>query len=567
MDRSPKEIRDVQRSGGRVANGPEIPQPRETRFVTERDAVIDELKRLYLGSKQLSISASHDGLAESRNLLGEVFMELAERRSKGSYDGIRFVTTINREEETHLAGTLLGLGFQVRHTVNFPSLSFTLVQDERGDTVVIGFWGVLVVSTELDVVKHFQSIFEDTWTKGTDGRHRLEEIQSGSEGSRVEIIGNPEESLRMIRDVTADDAQVILMMFPTAASVRRYAKAGLFQTIFELVEKKTMSVRILFPSDAEVESLLPASVRGDSKVELRKMDPPLVMRVTMLIVGSEHSFILETMDDSSPDIEGAIGMTTYTKSRPVAMSYSSFFETMWTHADLFEKLKTHERMQDEFINVAAHELRSPVQAIVNAINLAEETGELGDFGEMAIRSANRLLKLTQVLLDVQRIDTGRFQVNKETFDLNEVISNIVREEELNLRNKRVRILYEKKEGGEGAVILNADKERIAQVLTNLLNNAIEFTEEGTITVRVIRQKKMDGPSQVAVEIRDTGRGIDPTMIPLLFSKFATKSKSGSGLGLYIAKGIVDAHGGMIWGGNNEGEAGATFGFSLPLEDK
>ena len=110
------------------------------------------------------------------------------------------------------------------------------------------------------------------------------------------------------------------------------------------------------------------------------------------------------------------------------------------------------------------------------------------------------------------------------------------------------------------VFIEADKERIIQVISNLLNNAIKFTEEGIIFVST--KVKENRKKEVFVTIKDTGQGIHPDILPRLFSKFASKSFQGTGLGLFISKSIVEAHGGKIWAENNSDGKGATFTFSL-----
>ena len=524
--------------------------------------MLEELTRLYLSSKELLICATSDGLVESRNRLGRVFMDLAERTRSGDHKGIRFVTSINRREDTDMAETLLGLGFHVRHASNFPSVSFSIARDETGDTVVIGLWHNLVVSSAPRYVSHFRSIFEDAWAGGVDGRRRIEEVRSGVAATSVETIGNAEESMKRVTDLIAGEAAEVLMMLPTSRALRRYARAGLFRTIDEAVRKKRkVVVRLLIPSDAGTSPLLEGAM-GDAEVEFKRVDESLETGFTMLVIDRRHSFIIELKDDSREELNDSLGMTTYTESRSIATSYAAIFATLWKQAEIFEKLQAHQKMQDEFVNIAAHELRSPVQVIVNSVELAKEEGEMGEFGETAVRSAMRLQRITQDLLDVQRIERDMLQLRKERFALDDLLANMVKEHELGLQDGKVKMRYEPMAGGE-KVVVEADMERTARVVSNLLTNAIEFTEEGTITVRVMRERA-GGPRLATVEIRDTGRGIDPTILPVLFSKFASKSKAGTGLGLYIAKGIVDAHGGKIWGRNNPDGTGSTFGFSLPL---
>jgi len=225
-----------------------------------------------------------------------------------------------------------------------------------------------------------------------------------------------------------------------------------------------------------------------------------------------------------------------------------------------EQLKLHDKMQQEFINVAAHELRTPIQPILSLtqilhskINDSQQQESLG----IIIRNAKRLKKLSDELLYVTRLETHALELKKEQFDLNEVIlhaiDDVVLSKEFSKKNPK--LLYEPRE-----ILLKADKSRIAEVISNLLSIAIKFTPEGTITISV---EKDETKNWVVVSVKDTGQGIDASIMPRLFTKFASKSYQGTGLGLFIAKSIVETHMGKIWGKNNIDGIGATFSFSLP----
>jgi signal transduction histidine kinase len=221
-----------------------------------------------------------------------------------------------------------------------------------------------------------------------------------------------------------------------------------------------------------------------------------------------------------------------------------------------EQLKTHDRMQREFINIAAHELRTPIQPILGVAEILED--ELGDKKEeikMIARNAKRLERLTRDLLDVAKIEGQSLRLNKEKFSINELVSVLVQDYRKRLANGHGSVLeYEPKED----IIVEADRQRITQVISNLLDNAFKFTKNGKVVITT--KKESDG--KVAVSVQDTGTGMEPEIIPRLFTKFASKSQSGTGLGLFISKSIVEAHGGEIWGKNNENK-GATFTFTIP----
>ncbi len=237
-----------------------------------------------------------------------------------------------------------------------------------------------------------------------------------------------------------------------------------------------------------------------------------------------------------------------------------------------EQLKNQEKMQKEFINIAAHELRTPIQPILGlseVLQSKEEDEEKHRLIEIISRNAKRLHRLTEDILDISRIESQSLKLNKEQFNINDLISNVVQDyrNQIEKENSKVKLLYNNKYDTGGSPIVEADRYRITQVISNLLNNAIKFTkEEGTVSV-TSEKKKEDNQQEVLVSVKDSGTGIHSNILPRLFSKFATKAEKGTGLGLFISRSIVEAHGGRIWGENNIDGKGARFSFTLPLLDQ
>jgi signal transduction histidine kinase len=244
-----------------------------------------------------------------------------------------------------------------------------------------------------------------------------------------------------------------------------------------------------------------------------------------------------------------------------------------------EQLAHKDKAQNEFINIAAHELRTPIQPILTIGDLLRakiKDKEQRDLVDTLIRNAKRLQRLTQDILDITMIESHVIKLNKQLLNLKDLISKTVQDyaEHIERSKSKVKILFqsdsqpthitegvgekEEKPPMDGAIIVNADSERITQVLLNLLDNAVKFTEEGTITVTMWSER-----SEVIVKVVDSGQGIDPDIKARLFSKFATSSYRGLGLGLYISKSVIEAHGGKMWAENNH-HKGASFYFSLPL---
>ena len=262
-----------------------------------------------------------------------------------------------------------------------------------------------------------------------------------------------------------------------------------------------------------------------------------------------------------------------------------------------EELRNHDKIQKDFINIAAHELRTPIVPILNLSELLysnvllhsnvkgeqqeKQQNEMLEMLQIILRNANRLLQLTEVILDVTRIESDTLKLRKEKFNLNDVILNVVDDCRKQIANGSVKLVCDL---GNSVTLVEADKRRLTQVFSNLLNNALKFTKEGNVTVSSILKRTdigRDGAGgeerareeEVLIAVKDTGTGIDPELMPRLFTKFATKSYQGTGLGLFISKAIVEAHGGKMWAENNNNNdssgkrlSGATFYFTLPVID-
>jgi signal transduction histidine kinase len=308
-------------------------------------------------------------------------------------------------------------------------------------------------------------------------------------------------------------------------------------------------------------------------------------KATILVIDRKASLVMEVKDDSKTTFTEAIGLSTYSNSKAGVSSYVAIFENLWRQAELYdqlkeahEKLKRHDKMQQEFINIAAHELRTPIQPILGLTQVLSSKLTYGKGGgedeaellNVISRNAKRLQQLTENILDVTRIESDSLQLNKEQFNLRELILNTISDSEGQLKESDdVSIKLVSKED----IFVQADRTRIGQLVSNLLNNAIKFTqmekskEAHIISVTLEKNKYHEDDNnikEVTVSIKDTGIGIAPEIMPRLFTKFATKSERGTGLGLFISKSIVEAHGGNIWAENNKDGKGATFSFSLPI---
>jgi two-component system, OmpR family, sensor histidine kinase VicK len=251
------------------------------------------------------------------------------------------------------------------------------------------------------------------------------------------------------------------------------------------------------------------------------------------------------------------------------MSYVSIFEGLWKQAELVEQLEAHDKMQREFINIASHEMKTPTQAILGTTGLLKYYPQRRDeLIGIIQRNAKRLQTLIGNILDVTRIESQTLILNKEQFDIRDLVSSVIEDYKDRTKGSNIKLSI-KNINNNNPIFVEADGDRIIQVLSNLLSNSIKFTNQGEISINLFEkiQDEGDGKTEVLVSVTDTGSGINSEIFGRLFSKFASKSYQGTGLGLFICKSIIQAHGGRIWAENNniggDSNTGATITFSLP----
>jgi signal transduction histidine kinase len=533
----------------------------------------------------------------------KAYKSLLKRQKEGKVnEGIRWLTFIeDKQEHVDLVKKFLELGVSIRHVNNLPPLYFALNEKNFQGTVEKMEKGKifenLLYSTEPLYIKHFESLFEEIWKNGVDAEYRISQIEKGIASERTELIENPERAKTLFLQLIKKANYEIMIVFPSFNAARRQSKIGVLDLLKQKNNAKT-KVRVLSPDRDYVNGLFNASddisntrQKGNSQelknINVREVVKQQDIKTTILMVDKEHLLAIELKDDSKDTFEEAIGLATYSTSKPTVLSNISIFESLWSQTELLdnlkaanEKLEIQDRMQKDFINVAAHELRTPSQAILGYAELAlldynsNEKIKNAEYMERIVRNAERLSKLIGNILSVAKIENKSLSLNKRSFSMEELIENVIEEVRSRvgkISHKRTEISFKKTDynpTGQGSsntttmnknnnLLVNADKESIEQVLVNLLDNAVKFSER--IDIRLKREE-----SEAVVEVSDQGPGIDKEILPCMFKKFMTKSNSGTGLGLFISKSIIESHNGRMWVENNKEGKGATFGFSLPL---
>jgi signal transduction histidine kinase len=545
----------------------------ETKVVEDPDDVIKQISRLIANSNEFCACLTSGGLQYSHNHFSEIRKKLLEKQKKGEHRGIRYISNIT-QDNVKFAKLFLEAGIRMRHVKNLPPLSFGVSDKEIGATIEKMEGGRMVqsllVSNEPAYIDHFHSIFEDLWAKGIDAEDRINEIDEGTDLTDIEIIQNPRDGIKRAWSYIEKSEYEVLSIFATPNAFRRQVNIGLLQLLKEATEQRHVQVRILIPGDKQIKDTIDQAAKVCPLIDFRVAEENLQTRITIVLIDKKDCMIVELRDDTKDSSYDAAGLATYSNSKSIISSYASIFESLWKQNELYEQLKVHDKMQQEFINIAAHELRTPIQPILGLADIlrSKETdgGQEAGYLDVIIRNAKRLQRLTEDILDVTRIESKSLDLKKESFNLSEMILNTISDsnnqvaKEHKDTNLKLEFINSKED-----IFIEADKDRINQVISNLLSNAIKFTQKGTIT---ITSNAVPANNEIVVSITDTGRGIDSEILPRLFTKFVTRSRSGTGLGLFISKSIIDAHGGKIWGKNNHPEGtGATFGFSLPLDNQ
>jgi len=399
------------------------------------------------------------------------------------------------------------------------------------------------------------------------------EVEDGIKPIVVEIIREPIEIQNLLINLIKSATKEIMLMIPTTNTIHRQADIGILQLLKKIATDSNVNIRIMAPLNdysvkQKIQNVLSPPSSPSSLIQVRNIETSSATKSTIVIIDRKESLVTEVNDDSKDTFSGSLGFATYSNSRSTVLSYVSIFESFWLQTEMYKKIKETERMQKEFINIAAHELRGPIQPILGltqVVRFKMKDTELQKLQDVVIRNAKRLQRLTDDILDVTKIESNLLHLNKEVFNLNDLIFRIIDDDKSQIDNKDIKLIYQDSSNSDdnNIIIVQADKYRLNQVISNLISNSIKFTNKGG-TIFITTKREKDNKA-IIISIKDTGIGIDPEIMPRLFTRFASKSFQGTGLGLYISKSIIEAHGGRIWATNNTDGKGAIFTFSLPLE--
>ena len=463
----------------------------------------------------------------------------------------------------------------------------------------------LIYSNVKEIGEQQQYVFNTLWNKAIPSEEKIKEIEEGIIPEFTEIIRNADELQSLewkLLEATREEVQII---YSTVKAYKLQESVGVMNYLAKL-SNNGVKVRLLTPKDSSIEESL-QRLQDTSNIDIEYLETETTIKNKYLITDRKNSLVIE-LKNQGDDIdkyyhylrqkEGenftstissqaaastVLGTSIHSNSKSTVLSYLSIFETLWKQTELFQQLKQKDILKTEFINIAAHELRTPTQSIIGYVEMIKLFPErTSTYFQPLERNTQRLYRLVEDILDISKIESGSLNLKKTTFDMNEKINNVIRDltpkknvnydKNNNNTPENVKFIFQPT---KEPIMVFADKERIYKVVSNLIKNSLNFipSTEGNleITLKKVKEEEDNKKEFVSVKIKDNGNGIDKEILPRLFEKFATKSKTGTGLGLYISKSIVEAHGGKIWternnnnnNNNSDGKGGATFLFTLP----
>jgi hypothetical protein len=362
---------------------------RHTRVLDDPPIVAKQIIHLAETSSGLSVVSVIGGLRLIYNNFLEPYKKILNKYKTGEGNGIKWVINIEKES-VELVKIFLDLGMRIRHVKNLPSMNFA-VGDKEVDATIEKMEGgkmiqSLITSNEPTYITHFHSIFEQLWNTGIDATDRIRHIEEGrADETNIEIILNPKKGIDNAWNIVKSAKKEILIICSTPNAFRRQLQMGAFQLLKEIIEKNNAKVRVLVPADRDAELAIKEFAISYPRIDIRCLEEPLRTCITIVMVDREECAIVESRDDSKVSSYDAAGVSTYSNSKTIVSSYVSIFESLWNQTELYEQLKkskeqltdlykqvvaTNEQMkinsntQQEFINIAAHELRAPIQPIL-----------------------------------------------------------------------------------------------------------------------------------------------------------------------------------------------------------
>jgi signal transduction histidine kinase len=292
----------------------------------------------------------------------------------------------------------------------------------------------LLFSNLPEIVEQQQFVFDSFWDRALPAEHRIKEIEDGIAMPVSLVFSNYTEAVQTEFKMIKRAKKEIQIMYSTVNAFHLQEKGGTLQLLREVVEQNDhLKVSILTPIDASIResSSLRLLTRYGPNIQVQDIAPSIGIKIKTLVVDRKESLVMELIHTREEVATATIGFSIYSNSEPTVLSYSSIFEVLYDQSVLFQQLDQNDKVKSEFINVAAHELRTPIMPILNGVEILEE--KLGDRKiefqrelDMITRNASRLQNLAESILQVSRIESGSFSLDiQNNVDLHKLVSQVI----------------------------------------------------------------------------------------------------------------------------------------------
>ena len=455
----------------------------------------------------------------------------------------------------------------------------------------------LIYSNVSTIVEQQQYLFETLWNRAIPSEVRIREIEEDIILGATQVIQVPSRILEMFINLVKQAKEEVLLVLPTINAFYREERLGIIRLLKEAALSRNINVRILTPTNDDIEQKISNIVESEqAKLAIRPIERitgVTITTVTIVVIDRKESLTIEKINDSKDNFLEATGSATYSNSEPTVLSYLSIFESLWQQTELYMKVKeanrqlehaneqllATERAKEEFISMISHELKTPLVPLKGYVQMLQRPkimrAELNELQKNAIGAMDRNIAKLQTLvddvMDVYKLDIGKLKFSMTDTDITKMVNGIIAELRPLVDRKRIDLKEDIKTNGT----VFCDPNRIEQVLFNLVKNSIDFVPDngnGKIIVRVQRDDNGNNNDMTLFSVEDNGIGINPDKADKLFQKFyqidtgLTRRHAGTGLGLVICKGIIDAHGGKIWLDKSY-RGGAAIKFTLSQKGK
>jgi len=535
--------------------------------------ISDQIVHLLNDSEFVYIYSSIGGMLLGYQNYSYYFEEILNKHKLDKHKGIRWLTSIRTKNDLRLVRDLIQRSFKIRHSVDRPPFDFAIsdkyfactIERNEEDKMILDN---MLLNDDQANLTFYNMIFEKLWNSAMDAEERVKEIERRGDDS-IDIVYDSNESLHRLFELFVLAKDEILIILPSTNGFFRTEMSGGFKMLNRLGKRGT-KIRILTLRDQVNISEINKIKTKYQNISFKDLEQTIASFNRILVFDKDNTVIWEVKDDDQLKFTQALGKAIFIEGNKTSETIASIFNSLWSQSEVHsrlkkahKKLKSHDKMQSQFMDLVSHELRTPLQSIIGLTEVLSKDIKNSDQNfilHLIMSNARKLQRLSENILDITRIEGNIMYLNKNEFNLNELVKSIIDDYVANMEYNKS-IVFEYRDF-ENDYLVYADKFRISQVIQNLIDNSIRFTRnKGKISL-TSSQKTVHSKDIVVLSITDNGEALRPELLSRLFAKFSSDSYYGVGIGLFLSRKIVEAHKGRIWAINNKSERGCTFSFGI-----